>query len=79
VFGIDPESERSQVRDVERVRATRDQAAVDRGLGELREAASGGDNVVPACVAAVRAYATVGEIADVLRGVYGTWKPSGTF
>lgn len=79
VFGIDPESERSQVRDVERVRATRDQAAVDRGLGELREAASGGDNVVPACVTAVRAYATVGEIADVLRGVYGTWKPSGTF
>jgi methylmalonyl-CoA mutase N-terminal domain/subunit len=79
VFGIDPESERSQVRDLERVRATRDQAAVDRGLEEVREAASGGDNVVPACVTAVRAYATVGEIADVLRGVYGTWKPSGTF
>ena len=79
VFGIDPESERSQVRDVERVRATRDQAAVNRGLEELREAAAGGDNVVPACVNAVRAYATVGEIADVLRGVYGTWKPSGTF
>lgn len=79
VFGIDPESERSQVRAVEGVRARRDESAVTRALEELREAAAGGDNVVPVCVTAVRAYATVGEIADVLRGAYGTWKPSGTF
>lgn len=79
VFGIDPESERSQVRAVEEVRARRDESAVTRALEELREAAAGGDNVVPVCVTAVRAYATVGEIADVLRGAYGTWKPSGTF
>ena len=79
VFGIDPESERSQVQAVEEVRARRDESAVTRALEELREAAAGGDNVVPVCVTAVRAYATVGEIADVLRGAYGTWKPSGTF
>ena len=79
VFGIDPESERSQVLSVEEVRARRDESAVTRALEDLREAAAGGDNVVPVCVTAVRAYATVGEIADVLRGAYGTWKPSGTF
>ena len=79
VFGIDPESERSQVRAVEEVRARRDESAVTRALEELRGAAAGGNNVVPVCVTAVRAYATVGEIADVLRGAYGTWKPSGTF
>ena len=79
VFGSDPESERSQVRAVEEVRARRDESAVTRALEELREAAARGDNVVPVCVTAVRAYATVGEIADVLRGAYGTWKPSGTF
>ena len=44
-----------------------------------RAAAEAGENIVPACVGAVSAYATVGEIADVLRGVYGTWVPSGTF
>lgn len=79
VFGIDPESERTQREAVEAVRARRDEAAVTRALEEVRDAAAGGDNVVPACVTAVRAYATVGEIADVLRGEYGTWKPTGTF
>lgn len=79
VFGIDPESERSQIQAVERVRAARDEVTVARTLEELREACAGGDNVVPACTNAVRAYATVGEIADVLRGVYGTWKPVNAF
>lgn len=79
VFGIDPESERSQIQAVERVRAARDEVTVARTLGELREACAGGDNVVPACTNAVQAYATVGEIADVLRGVYGTWKPVNAF
>lgn len=79
VFGIDPESERSQIQAVERVRAARDEVTVARTLEELREACAGGDNVVPACTNAVRAYGTVGEIADVLRGVYGTWKPVNAF
>ena len=48
-------------------------------IGVEVAAAEAGENIVPACVGAVSAYATVGEIADVLRGVYGTWVPSGTF
>ena len=79
VFAIDPESEREQVRSLERLRAERDDAAVTVGLDSIRSAAQAGENVVPACVDAVKAYATVGEIADVLRDVYGTWKPSGAF
>jgi methylmalonyl-CoA mutase N-terminal domain/subunit len=79
VFAIDPESERAQVGNLERVKAERDEAAVAAGLNSLRVAAEAGDNVVPACVEAVQAYATVGEIADVLRGVHGTWQPSSAF
>ena len=79
VFAIDPESERAQVANLERVKAERDEAAVAAGLNSLRVAAEAGDNVVPACVEAVQAYATVGEIADVLRGVHGTWQPSSAF
>jgi methylmalonyl-CoA mutase N-terminal domain/subunit len=79
VFAIDPESERAQVGNLERVKAERDEAAVAAGLNSLRVAAEAGDNVVPACVEAVQAYATVGEISDVLRGVHGTWQPSSAF
>ena len=79
VFKMDPHSEASQVRSLAQVRATRDAAAVAKGLDDVRAAAEAGENIVPACVGAVSAYATVGEIADVLRGVYGTWVPSGNF
>lgn len=79
VFKMDPTSEAAQVRSLEQVRATRDAAAVAKGLDDIRAAAVAGENIVPACVGAVSAYATVGEIADVLRGVYGTWVPSGNF
>ena len=79
VFTIDPTSERSQVASLEAVRARRDDAAVTAGLAAVLAAAEAGENIVPACVQAVSAYATVGEICDVLRGVYGTWTPSGAF
>ena len=79
VFTIDPESERSQIASLEAVRARRDEQAVAAGLAEVKAAAEAGINIVPACVTAVSAYATVGEICDVLRAVYGTWTPSGAF
>ena len=79
VFSIDPAAERDQVASLERVRATRDASAVRDGLESVRLAAQAGENVVPACVQAVTAYATVGEIADVLRQVHGVWTPSTSF
>jgi methylmalonyl-CoA mutase N-terminal domain/subunit len=79
VFGIDPKAERDQITSLERVRATRDATAVRAGLESVRLSAEVGENVVPACVEAVSAYATVGEIADVLRAVHGVWTPSTSF
>jgi methylmalonyl-CoA mutase N-terminal domain/subunit len=79
VFQVDPETEAGQVAAVREVRATRDGARVDAALAALREAARAGENVVPACVEAVTAYATVGEIVAVLREVHGDWQPAVAF
>ena len=68
---IDPEQTRRQLERVERVRSERDSASVERVLGRLRDVAAGQENTVPAVLECVEAYATVGEIADVLRGVFG--------
>jgi len=56
------------------LRAERDGGAVARALGELRDAAAGDTNLLPVLVRAVEAYATVGEICDVLRGVFGEYR-----
>jgi methylmalonyl-CoA mutase N-terminal domain/subunit len=69
---IDPEVERRQVESVRRVRAERDPAAWERALARLEEAARGDENVMPALLEAVAAYATVGEISDRLRTAWGT-------
>ncbi|MGH7589039.1 MAG: acyl-CoA mutase large subunit family protein [Gemmatimonadota bacterium] len=63
-------------RQVERVRAwrtARNAGAVDAGLERLRSAAEGEDNLLPPIREACRAGATLGEIADVFRELYGTW------
>jgi methylmalonyl-CoA mutase, N-terminal domain len=56
-------------------RARRDQAAADRALGSLADAARGQAALMPRIVEAVRARATVGEISDVLRHAWGTYQP----
>jgi methylmalonyl-CoA mutase N-terminal domain/subunit len=68
---IDPEGERRQVAGVRRVRAERDPAAWEAAMRRLGDAAAGTDNLLPPLVEAVRAYATVGEIADRLRATWG--------
>lgn len=79
VFAIDPAVERAQADSVRALRETRDNAAVTTALAELRAAASSGANVMPATIAAVKAYATIGEIVDELRAVHGRWEPSNAF
>lgn len=79
VFAMDPRSEELQLSNLANVRATRDEAAVAAGLEAVRIAAESGANVVPACIEAVTAYASVGEIVDVLRLVYGKWTPVSAF
>jgi methylmalonyl-CoA mutase, N-terminal domain len=68
---IDPEAERRQVAGVRRVRAERDPAAWQAAVGRLEDAARGSDNLLPPMIEAVKAYATVGEIADRLRAAWG--------
>jgi len=68
---IDPEVERAQVERVRGLRARRDAAACRAALDGLEAVARSGGNLVPAMVDAVLALATVGEIANRLRGVFG--------
>jgi methylmalonyl-CoA mutase N-terminal domain/subunit len=67
--------ERRQIDRLESVRAERDDEAVDAALAALRETARGDDNLLPPIVDAVKAYATVGEISNVLREEFGEYKP----
>ena len=79
VFAADPEGEARQVAGVRRVREQRDPAAWSAAMDRLRTDAAAGTNVLPACVGAVRAYATVGEICGVLTDVHGSWQPTQAF
>lgn len=79
VFAADPEGEARQVAGVRRVRAERDGEAWRTAMDALRADATAGVNLLPSCVAAVRAYATVGEICEVLRDVHGPWQPTRAF
>ena len=68
---VDPKLEAEQVARVRAVRAKRDAQKYGQALEMIERAAKGKDNLMPHVVAAVKAYATVGEISDVLRGVFG--------
>jgi methylmalonyl-CoA mutase N-terminal domain/subunit len=58
------------------VRAGRDDSEVQRALKQLEEAARGSDNLLYPMKEALAAYATLGEVSDVLRGVFGEYEPS---
>jgi len=68
---IDPDGERRQVDGVRRVRAERDPAAWEAALQRVGDCARGDENLMPALIEAVSAYATVGEISDRLRAAWG--------
>jgi methylmalonyl-CoA mutase, N-terminal domain len=68
---IDPQGERRQVEGLRRVRAERDPAAWGAALRRLEDEARGAGNLLPPIIEAVAAYATVGEIADLLRTSFG--------
>lgn len=74
VFRIDPANERSQIENLCRIRATRDPVPWQQSLAALDEAARGTANLMPRILAAAEAYATVGEISDTLRRVFGEYR-----
>lgn len=79
VFRVDPEVEQRQVESLQELRARRFRADLDAALDAVERAARKGENVIPACIEAVKAYATVGEIVDRLKEVFGTWRPTQMF
>ena len=77
VFPIDVELQRAQVARVARVRAERDQAAVDAALDDVRAAARGTQNLLVPMKVALARMATLGEVSDVLRAEFGVYQPGG--
>ncbi len=73
---VDPQIEREQVQRVQALRAKRDGGKTKATLAELQRRASTKENLLPAILGAVEAYATVGEISDTLRGVFGQYQES---
>ncbi len=76
---VDPALEEKQVRSVVRFRSRRDAAKAESALRDLIRATEGGQNVLPAVLAAVRADVTLGEIAGAWREIFGEHRPSRTF
>ena len=70
---IDESLEAKQVERVRAVRAKRDCGAWEKSIAAIREAARSGENLMPRILTAVEAYATVGEISDAMRGVFGEY------
>ena len=74
VFRANPKASDIQIEKLRKLKQVRDSAAVSRALQRLRESTTKGENVMPAVMEAVKAEATLGEICDVWRDIYGVWR-----
>jgi methylmalonyl-CoA mutase N-terminal domain/subunit len=73
---IDPATEEAQQQRVQQVRAERNADGVMKALAEVESAARSGENLMPRIITAVESYATLGEIADAMRRVFGEYQDS---
>jgi len=78
ILKIAPEIIEKQIHRLQEVRKQRDAEKVKKALEQLRAKAHTDENLMPAILEAVRAYATVGEICDVFREEFGEYKEYGT-
>ncbi len=76
IFPIDPGLQRRQIERLQRFRADRDQAAVLAALDDVRAAARGTQNLLPPIRVALKAHATLGEVSDTFREVFGVYHPA---
>ena len=76
---VDREGEARQIKNINRIRRTRDNREVTRRLRELEQAAKGSENLMPPLIEAVRSYATLGEMMGVFREVFGEYQPTWGF
>jgi methylmalonyl-CoA mutase N-terminal domain/subunit len=80
ILRIDPALERQQIERVQALRGRRDSAAVESTLARARQAAAAEKpNLMPPLIDAAKAYATLGEMCDALRSVWGTWTETPVF
>jgi methylmalonyl-CoA mutase, N-terminal domain len=75
---VDPLVRVDQIERLRKVRSERDDEKVKKGLAALKQGAEGTDNLMPLILEAVKTYATLGEICDVLRGVFGEYQQVST-
>ena len=73
---VDREGEKKQIESLNEVRRTRDNREVSQRLKALEQAAKGAGNTMPYLVEAAKSYATLGEMMDVFRDVFGEYNPS---
>jgi len=76
VFPIDPSLQRDQIERLRALRASRDQAGVDAAIDDVRSAARGTQNLLVPMREALAHHATLGEVSDALREVFGEYRPS---
>jgi len=76
LFTVDDSIRQTQIEKLQQVKAARDEAKVRQLLQALGNAARGTENLMPHILQAVEAYATLGEIADVMRNAFGEYKGS---
>ncbi|MGH2348837.1 MAG: methylmalonyl-CoA mutase family protein, partial [bacterium] len=74
ILRIDPQVERHQIERLREVRAQRDPSQVGHALAALRSASERNENTMDRVIDCVRAYATLGEICDIFRTVYGEYR-----
>lgn len=79
ILRVDRETQRRQIKRLEQVKNGRDPTAVEAGLKAVESAARSGDNIMPPLVQAVKAYATLGEIVEVLKDVFGEYREEAMF
>jgi len=74
ILKVDPEVERRQIEHIRKLRAARDNSRVEEILRKMKEIAESSENILPITIEAVKSYATIGEICNVLRDVFGEYK-----
>jgi methylmalonyl-CoA mutase N-terminal domain/subunit len=74
IFKLNDEAIKKQIERLKKLRSERDNDKVKNSLKKLRECALLGENLMPAIIECVEAYATIGEISDTLREIWGEFK-----
>lgn len=79
ILRVDPSIEKHQVKKLNRIKRKRDSRDVERALNQLLDAAEHNENLLPHILTATKKHATIGEICEVLKSIYGEYKAPAIF